>query len=56
MTRNNFHKIQEIVEGPVKALFFTWGRAKPWYYLVEGDRIESKIYRKMKHATGFKNE
>lgn len=55
MTRNGFHKIDEIVLGPVKTLFFTWGQHKSWYYLVEGNKIESGLYRKMKHTTGFKS-
>lgn len=54
MSRQGFHKIEEIVHGPVKTLFFTFGRRKPWYYLVGRNQIESNLYRKMKHTTGFR--
>lgn len=56
MRREDFHKIDQIILGPVKTLFVTWGRRKPWYYQVGTDKVESGLYRKMKHTTGFKND
>jgi len=48
MTRAGFHKIEEIIHGPVTTLFLTVGRPQTWYYLVDGVRIDSDTYRKIK--------
>lgn len=53
MSRHDFHKISKIVDGPVKTLFFTFGRHKPWHYMVNGKKIEASEYRKMKRAGAF---
>lgn len=49
MSRHGFHKIGRILDGPVKTLFFAWGKRSPWHYLVNGEKVESAKYRKMKH-------
>lgn len=48
--RTYFHKIEEILDGPVHTLFVTWGRHENWNYLVNGVRIESSTYRHLKHS------
>lgn len=48
--RNYFHKIEEILDGPVHTLFVTWGFSENWNYLVNGVRIESSTYRHLKHS------
>ena len=48
--RNYFHKIEEILDGPVHTLFVTWGRHKNWNYLVNDVKIESNTYRQLKHS------
>ena len=48
--RNYFHKIEEILDGPVHTLFVTWGFSKNWHYLVNDSRIESSTYRHLKHS------
>ena len=50
-SRNYFHKIEEILDGPITTLFLTWGFHKNWNYLVNGVRIESNTYRQLKHST-----
>lgn len=54
MTREGFHKIAYITKCPVTTLFFTYGKRQPWYYLVDGEKIESEKYRTMKNAGEFK--
>jgi len=48
--RNYFHKIEEILDGPVYTLFVTWGKPENWHYLVNNTRIESNTYRHLKHS------
>ena len=48
--RNYFHKIEEILDGPVYTLFVIWGTSENWNYLVNGVRIESGTYRHLKHS------
>lgn len=48
--REYFHKIEEILDGPIYTLFLTWGLSKPWYYFVNENKIESSVYRQMKHS------
>lgn len=48
--RNYYHKILEIVRGPVTTLFFTYGQHGPWYYNVNGTQIESDLYRSLKNT------
>ena len=54
MSRNRFHKIATVFDKPVTTLFLTFGKHKPWHYLVDGSKIESDEYRKLKHLSGFK--
>lgn len=49
MTRKGFHKIDSILKGPVTTLFLAYGRRKQWYYLVDGMRVDSDTYRRIKH-------
>lgn len=44
--RHFCHKINRIINGPVKSLFFVWGKNKPWFYSL--GKIESEEYRRMK--------
>jgi hypothetical protein len=48
-----FHKILNIIKGPVTTLFFTYGVHREWYYLVNGEKIESTKYRIMKNEGKF---
>lgn len=50
-TRNYFHKIAEIVDGPVFTLFFVFGKHKPWYYSL--GVIPSEQYRELKQVGLF---
>lgn len=46
MSREGFHKIDEIVDGPVRTLFFAYGKRQPWYYLMDdGSQMSPPDYR-----------
>lgn len=53
MSRHQFHQIGSILCGPVITLFFAFGKRSPWYYLVDGEKIESTKYRQLKHEKGW---
>lgn len=44
-----FHKIDEIVDGPVTTLFFVGKKRNVWFYNVDGRMVDFNLYRKMKH-------
>jgi hypothetical protein len=48
--RNYFHKIEEILDGPVYTLFITMGVSKTWFYSVNDKKIDFVTYRQMKHS------
>jgi len=54
--RNYFHKIVDILRGPVTTLFFTWGTHQPWHYWVKGEKVESTEYRKQKNIARMAQE
>lgn len=48
--RNYFHKILRIDKGPVTSLFFTFGKHKDWFYLLDDDvKVHYSEYRKNKN-------
>lgn len=49
MTRDHYHKIAEIDEGPVTTLFLAYGEWQPWGYLVGDEHVEASEYRERKH-------
>lgn len=51
--RHYYHKILEIMKGPVTTLFFTYGQHKFWYYNVDNILIESGEYRKLKNQNNL---
>lgn len=53
---NYVHKIKRITNGPVYSLFITYGKKKPWYYLVNSELIESETYRKIKNDKREKDD
>lgn len=53
MSRHDFHKIGGILNGPVKTLFLAYGKRSPWHYLVDGEKVESSEYRRLKHEKGW---
>lgn len=44
---SDFHKIIEL-DKPTTTLVFTWGKRKPWGFLVDGSIIDNDSYRAMK--------
>lgn len=52
-TRSKFHKIKEIMKGPVWSLFLTFGRKRIWYYLVNGEKIDFTRFREIKHLPEY---
>ena len=50
MNRHGFHKIQTILDGPVTTLFLAYGSRGPWYYDVDGKRIDNVFYREMRQS------
>ena len=54
-SRNYFHRIHRIENGPVTSLFFTFGKHQPWYYKTSIETlVESEEYRKLKHTNKLK--
>ena len=56
-SRDYFHRIHRIENGPVTSLFFTFGKHQPWYYkqsFTSDDLVESEEYRKRKHENKLK--
>lgn len=49
MSRNGYHKINQIIAGPVTTIFLSFGKWMPWGYDVNGNHVESNLYRKMKN-------
>lgn len=49
MNRKVFHKVNEILKGPVYSLFLAYGEYQAWYYLVDNSKVESVIYREKKN-------
>jgi len=49
MTRNGFHKIESILDGPVTTIFLAYGKHQPWGYLVDGQTVDSETYRRLKN-------
>lgn len=52
MTPGIYHKIKEILRGPVVSLFVTGRRLDGWGYLVEGKHVGFKEYRLIKNTGG----
>lgn len=55
--RHFCHKIKEVIKGPVKSLFFTFGKHKTWYYSL--GKITNEQYRgamKIVSSTKFTHE
>jgi len=49
MPRTGVHKIAAILDGPVTTLFLAFGRRQPWFYWVNGARVDSETYRTNKN-------
>lgn len=49
--RHYCHKIEKIVDGPVRSVFFVWGKYKPWFYSL--GKVESTEYRKLKNENNL---
>lgn len=53
MNRKGFHNIKEIKKCPVWSLFLAFGKKEPWYYLVNGEKIDSLKFREIKNLPEY---
>jgi len=53
MNRKGFHKIHSMLKSPTYSLFLAIGKKQPWYYLVNGEKIESTRFREIKNLPEY---